>query len=354
MTSDLQWVFAFNILINSFLSFITTAVLFKLVIAVFRIKGYRLRAFLLSLAVIKLPLDLFLYDFSIWALLKQINPLQAAVGTRMIGASLASPLPHYFPETRLGFSVMHEASGYSFTLADLIALKHPLLIKCAVVACGLITLFLLMRLSYRITFSVKKITEICRKASPCQRPICNQLLLNKVLHNHVKVLVSADVDVPCAFGVLQKTICFPLGLVDTLSQGEFEAVIAHEFAHLKWHDGSFRLIQEAISTLFWWVPKQWWLRQMEFEQEKAADSAIKQYDIPKLDLASAMIKAAKGRNHYENPFYVCFLKPGNLKSRLNALLTSKETAQCRIIHYPLQTLSLVIAFSIVTGRLWIF
>ena len=69
--------FILNIFLNSFLAFVTVAFLIESIIFLFRIRQGRIAATFRMIPIIKLPLDLCLYDFSRWSYAQGINPLIA-------------------------------------------------------------------------------------------------------------------------------------------------------------------------------------------------------------------------------------------------------------------------------------
>lgn len=77
---------------------------------------------------------------------------------------------------------------------------------------------------------------------------------------------------PCTFGWMRPIVLMPLSLVSRLSREQFEALIAHELAHIRRHDFIANLIQSAIEMLYFFNPGVWWLsREIRSERENCAD-----------------------------------------------------------------------------------
>ncbi len=355
MTQDLYWTYALNLIINSFLAFLTIALFIQLLIFIFRVKSPRFKAILLCIPLLKLALDPFLYDFQNWALLHQINPLEAEIGSRTLSVQLFSPT------VDTGFTPFASAvrllvnNGQTFTLADVAALSiAPEAARAIVIIAGLVSLTLLTVYIFRLRRSMKALSHIAKNASPCRRVLQNQQLIHKIRQVNSQLIISSDVEVPCAFGVFRKWICFPAELVNRFTQDEFEAITAHELDHLHWYDGVIRMLCHCFCTVFWWVPTGWWLNRMEFAQEMACDAKVRKFDMTTLDLASAIIKTAKATKGTPCPmFSTCIVQNGLTSKRLQLLLKEPLNKNNKFKWLQIALVG-IIAASVFLGRFWIF
>lgn len=86
------------------------------------------------------------------------------------------------------------------------------------------------------------------------------------------VLVSRDVAIPVAVGVVDPAIVLPQALVDTLTPADLERVLAHERAHVRRHDVAGNLVQRSIEAILFFNP---WVhlvgRALVLEREAACD-----------------------------------------------------------------------------------
>ncbi|MFY9718229.1 MAG: TonB family protein [Candidatus Cybelea sp.] len=86
------------------------------------------------------------------------------------------------------------------------------------------------------------------------------------------VLVSRDVAIPVAVGVVHPAIVLPRALVDTLTPADLERVLAHERAHVRRHDVAGNLVQRSIEAILFFNP---WVhvvgRALVLEREAACD-----------------------------------------------------------------------------------
>jgi beta-lactamase regulating signal transducer with metallopeptidase domain len=100
------------------------------------------------------------------------------------------------------------------------------------------------------------------------RRLCNQM---RVLRP-VQLLESVLVKVPTAIGWLRPVILLPVGALTGLTPQQFEAIIAHELAHIRRHDYLINLLQALVETLLFYHPAVWWVsRRIRQEREHCCD-----------------------------------------------------------------------------------
>ncbi|KAF3361463.1 hypothetical protein PHSC3_001837 [Chlamydiales bacterium STE3] len=355
MIEELFWTYALNLIVNSFLAFLTTAFLIQLLICVCRVQQPRLKAILLCIPLLKLFLDPFLYDFQNWALMYQMNPLEAEAGSRMLSAVICFPTPIvdfilFVPAVWLSMN-----NGQTFTPADMVALTiAPSIAKRIIIIVGAVSFVLFGIYLFRLCRSARALFRITKNASDCRRAVQNQLLIRKMKQTNSKLITSFNIGEPCAFGIFRKQICFPSQLIDKLSQDEFEAIIAHELDHLRWYDGLVRVLCHLACTLFWWVPTGWWLNRVKFTQETACDAKVSKFSIAKLDLASAIIKTAKATRRSTIPLLsTCFIQDRSILKRLQPLLEEPFEMNNKFKFLQIFLVGFI-AESIFFGRFWIF
>ncbi len=350
--SLLPSIFACNVVVNSLLSFLTTALLIQLILVLFRIKQPRFKSLLLCLPLLKLVTDLFSYDFENWALTNAINPLLAEEGSRNLSLMTCYPIPAeniYFPLTQIVFSINY---GERFSPGDLVALSiSPLtLISLTTLILG-ISLTKAWKLFQRIKNSRQRLAKIVKNSKPYLERIGNQRLAKRVQQKRCQIILSSQVDTPLAF---QRYICIPDNLIAKLTQEEFEAVLIHEMGHLCWFDALIRVICQFIHTLFWWVPMNWWIKRIENFQEKACDAAITRYKVEGADLASAIVKSAQSAKMRPPLLSSCFVQKESVINRLNLLLDDSITKKnSRVIWFQI-VLATSLAFIVTTSKFWIF
>lgn len=84
---------------------------------------------------------------------------------------------------------------------------------------------------------------------------------------------SADVVVPVAAGLLRSVVILPVGWREWSLEVR-EAVLAHEFAHLRRNDVWVSALARIVKCLFWFHPLAWWVsRKVSELAEQACDAA---------------------------------------------------------------------------------
>ncbi|KLT66684.1 M56 family metallopeptidase [Pedobacter sp. BMA] len=88
----------------------------------------------------------------------------------------------------------------------------------------------------------------------------------------VTLLQSGIAKVPMALGHFKPLILIPLGLFNSLSSAEVEAILSHELAHIKRRDFLVNLLQSFIEIIFFFNPAVLWLSQLiKTEREHCCD-----------------------------------------------------------------------------------
>jgi beta-lactamase regulating signal transducer with metallopeptidase domain/Flp pilus assembly protein TadD len=103
-------------------------------------------------------------------------------------------------------------------------------------------------------------------------------------------IASAD-RVPGARGWRRPCVILPDLLSDHLSEGEFQAIVAHELAHISRRDNLSAAIARVIVSAFWFHPLVWWMeRRMLAEREAACDERVLAHGADPADYVSAILK----------------------------------------------------------------
>lgn len=70
-------------------------------------------------------------------------------------------------------------------------------------------------------------------------------------------------------------VFLPATLFDRLDRAAQEAILAHELAHVRRRDHWVRLLEAAITVLFWWHPVVWWAaRQLQEFEDQCCDAMV--------------------------------------------------------------------------------
>lgn len=129
--------------------------------------------------------------------------------------------------------------------------------------------------SGRMTAEWVKLRRLAAEARPA--PVEWQERLDALaarlgLGRAVRLLQSAQVDVPAALGWLSPVVLLPVSALSGLSTRQLEMVLAHELAHIRRHDFAVNLAQVLVETLLFYHPAVRWVSQViRVEREHCCD-----------------------------------------------------------------------------------
>ena len=134
-----------------------------------------------------------------------------------------------------------------------------------------------------------------------------------------RVLASARVAVPIVVGWLRPVVLLPVSALSGLTPGQVEAVLAHELAHIRRHDGLVRTFQAVVETVLFYHPAVWWVSgRIRAESESCCDDLAVSVCGDRHGYADALIRAAElGR---ARPRLAPAATGGELASRVRRLL----------------------------------
>jgi beta-lactamase regulating signal transducer with metallopeptidase domain len=113
-----------------------------------------------------------------------------------------------------------------------------------------------------LAVDVVRLRRVKRAAAP----------LGSVAIRRARVGTSPRVATPTAIGYLHPAVVLPEGFRARVDASEWDAVIAHECAHLARRDDWAKALQSAIARAAWWLPGLWILgRALDLERELASD-----------------------------------------------------------------------------------
>jgi hypothetical protein len=137
----------------------------------------------------------------------------------------------------------------------------------------------------------------------------------------VRVCQSASVAVPVMIGWLRPVIVLPPVALAALPLSQLEALLAHEFAHVRRHDYLVNLLQTAVETLCFYHPGVWWISaQVRREREHCCDDvAVGVCD--RLTYVTALSTLASFSSP-AGPQFALAASGGSLRDRIRRLVDS--------------------------------
>lgn len=344
-------IFVINIVVNSFLSFVTLSGIILFSLFIFRIRNPRLQALCILIPFIKLIFDLSGYEFTNWALAQHVNPLLAPENSRRFTASLIFP-PFHFPFCSVHFQMM---DGHTFTLADLLSLTigsqlSLILALFFIVGCCWYT----SKAVHKYRKGKKWFRHMLILSERYSHSFQDKLLQVRLESKKGSLYLSNTLHAPCIYGQRDPSIFIPKALFEQLTVVEFEAIIAHEISHLEQGDLIVNSCLLWISHLFWWVPCGLVLKKLELVQEMACDRLVRT-KIDKVHLADALVKASHWIHSPQLPTLARpFVARCQVVKRLQAILITSEKQESRLfkgVKYALLFVWITILFF---GKFWTF
>lgn len=266
----------FSFVLQPLFTFFTTTIFVELILFLFNIKNYRKRASIRLLPFVVTPIDLILYHYSLF---NWLNPLYCNSCTQKI-------LLEFFFKDLQSYLIENDLSFMNY-LAHTAGLNSELIfLSFFVLTIGCVAIW-----AIRTLFSFFRWKSYVNKTDTCRRKPSSSILGRLLAKNHVQTLATSEIITPAALN--RSTIILPYGLINSLSDSEFEAVVAHELEHLQKNDPFSRLYIDLFEAIFWWIPSKWWKSKVLLEQELACDAAVQSYGLDAKALALSFIKAKK-------------------------------------------------------------
>jgi beta-lactamase regulating signal transducer with metallopeptidase domain len=161
-------------------------------------------------------------------------------------------------------------------------------------------------LATRMAWAWMLTRQLCRLGTPIRNEVLllrwRDLLERMAIRLPVRLLESAQVDVPTLIGWLRPTILLPATVLTGLTPDQLEAVLAHELAHVRRFDYLFNLLQSLVETILFYHPAVWWIgRRMREERENCCDDVSLDVVQNRHVYASALALLERGVNPSGDP-----------------------------------------------------
>lgn len=137
--------------------------------------------------------------------------------------------------------------------------------------------------------------------------------LNKGNAN-ISLKVSDAITVPITIGFLKPLIIIPAAYINNISEEEAEAILLHEFAHIKRQDYFFNIVLIIMETLLFFNPFVWLIsKHLKTERELACDDFASQRSKTPHTYASALLKVEILRKEAVSAFAMAATGPHKYK-----------------------------------------
>lgn len=230
------------------------------------------------------------------------------------------------------------ASGVTISLVPVGTLAHDATALAAPAGPWILAAWLVgvMVQFSRLAISYARIQRIRRHASPSDV-------------GGDQVLVSHDIAIPIAAGVLKPVVIVPAAVVEALSAEDLKRVVAHERAHIRRNDVASNLIQRSIEAVLFFNP---WVylvaRNLVDEREAACDDvAVGRTGTPD-DYARCLAALAHGIRHRQSPLLTpsAFGSRKSVVVRIERLIRNGASAATSLNYYAIG--GTIVLFAILT------
>ena len=148
-----------------------------------------------------------------------------------------------------------------------------------------------------------------------------RVMAGKMGINGVRLKLLTEGTGPFTVGALRAVVYMPVSVVTALTPDQIEAVLAHEFEHIRRHDFAWNLIQVVVEAAFFYHPAVWWLgARLRDERELCCDDAAVTACRQAVTYASALLALEECRRTLSLAVALNGQGP-SLLSRVRRLLT---------------------------------
>lgn len=346
---DIFILFLFNFFINSLFVFATTWALVEFFLFIFRIKNFRFKYFVRILPIIKVFLDLGIYNFSSWSTVQNINPLLCEKGTRTLTVSLS-----FFYKSLTFFNIFfHLPNNLTFSLSDiltcLIGKKLTYFIVVLIIIGSVLALAKFFAALTRSKILHKKLLKDFKLK---KLKIFNNLTISKTF---LKKIIFGVVPLQISPGVIryQKKwfIVFPKNYDKFLTTNEINSILEHEKQHIVNYDYYFSVLFSFLQAILWYNPLILiWRKKISLTRELACDQAIKNNPH---HLTAALKKFAK-KPILAHPLINSFFKNHSILIRIKNLAYKKDQKHHKSIQCLQGGILILASIFLMFSKIWIF
>jgi len=130
----------------------------------------------------------------------------------------------------------------------------------------------------------------------------------------IKLMESGIAKVPMVIGHLKPVILIPIGLINSLSTDEVEAILIHELAHIQRRDYLVNILQSFMEIVFFFNPAVLWISKLiKAERENCCDDIAVTQTSNKVNYINALVSC---QEYLNVPAYSMALA-GNKNSLVN-------------------------------------
>jgi beta-lactamase regulating signal transducer with metallopeptidase domain len=181
----------------------------------------------------------------------------------------------------------------------------------------------------RLGFGLARATLFVRRAAPVTdrgwNVLVSALSLRCGLDANVRLVSTPEVNVPMAWGILNRWLVLPEG-IESWPEDRRRVVVLHELAHLRRRDCFVQALAQLALAVHWPNPLAWLATaRMRSERERACDDAVLVAGVRGPTYAHHLVEIARGLSRPGRPARaaVAMARPSELESRVLAILDDR-------------------------------
>jgi uncharacterized protein (TIGR03435 family) len=138
------------------------------------------------------------------------------------------------------------------------------------------------------------------------------------------VMTVPDLVEPGIVGILRPVLLLPEGIADKLNQTQLDAILAHEFCHVRRRDNLTAALHMAVQAIFWFHPLTWWIGAcLLAERERACDEEVLRGGCQANVYAESILAVC--RLYLASPLTcISGVTGSNLKRRIEAIMRNRS------------------------------
>jgi TonB family protein len=129
--------------------------------------------------------------------------------------------------------------------------------------------------SVRLAWGSRQVAVLRKSGEPAEGPVvavAASLAARLGLTRPVRLLITSLAEGPSVVGWIRPVILLPAATLLGLTPEQLEAVLAHEFAHIRRYDYLVNVLQMVVETLLFYHPAVWWTSaRIRHERELCCD-----------------------------------------------------------------------------------
>jgi len=143
----------------------------------------------------------------------------------------------------------------------------------------------------------------------------------------IPVRCSPSLLEPGVFGVFRPVLLLPEGIHARLDPEQFQAILAHEWTHVRRRDNLAAAVHMLVEAIFWFHPLVWWIgARLVEERERACDEAVFSQGHEPEVYAEGILKVC--RLYLESPLpCVAGVTGSDLKKRVERIMAHRVAQQ---------------------------